>query len=53
MLLQRPCCPSGLVTVFLDALWSYIREVMAPFKFDGEHEIALHAVQENWATSHS
>ena len=37
--------------VFLGTLWSSIKEVKAPFMFDVEHEIALHAIQVNWAPS--
>ena len=39
------------MTVFLGMLWSPIKEVKAPFLFDVEHEIALHAMQLNRASS--
>ena len=39
------------MTVFLGTLWSSIKEVKAPFMFDVEHGIALHAMQVNWAAS--
>ena len=32
-------------------LWSSIKEVKAPFVFDGEHRIAVHAMQWNQASS--
>ena len=44
-------CPSRLVTVFFGTLWSYIKQIKAPYMFDGEHGIALHAMQGNWASS--
>ena len=40
------------MTVFLGTLWCSIKEVKAPFLFDGEPGIALHAVQKNRASSH-
>ena len=43
--------PSILVTVLLGTLWSSIKEVKAPFVFDGEHGIALQAMQWNRALS--
>ena len=43
---------SRLVTVFLGTLWSSIKEVKAPFMFDMEHGIALHAMPVNQASSH-
>ena len=48
-LLQRP---SNLVTVFLGSLLSSIKEVKAHFVFDGEHAVALHAMQGNQASFH-
>ena len=30
-------CPSKLVTVFLGTLWSSIKEIKAPYVFDGEY----------------
>ena len=38
--------------VILGTLWNAIREVKAPFVFDVEHGIALHAMQGNRASSH-
>ena len=51
VLLWSPQVPSRLVTVFLGSLWSSIKEVNAPFMFEGEHGIALHAMQGNRASS--
>ena len=42
-----------LVTVFLGTLWSSIKQIKAPYVFDWEQGIALHAMQGNWASSHS
>ena len=39
------------MTVSLGTLWSFIKEVNAPFVFDGEHEIALHVIQGYRASS--
>ena len=39
------------MTVFLGTLWSSIKQIKAPYAFDGEHGIALHAMQENQASS--
>ena len=50
-LLQRPQGPSRLLTVFLGTLWSSIKQVKAPYVFDGEHRISLHAMQGNHASS--
>ena len=50
-LLRCPQGPSRLVTVFWGNLWSSIKQVKAPYMFDGEHEIALHAVQGNRSSS--
>ena len=44
--------PSNLVTAFLGSLWSSIKEVKAHFVFDGEHAVALHAMQGNQASFH-
>ena len=41
------------MTVFLGTLWSSIKEVKAPYVFDGEHGNSLQAVQENWTSSRS
>ena len=40
------------MTVFLGTLSTSIKEVKAPFEFDVEHGILLHALQWNWASSH-
>ena len=45
MFQQRHQCPSRLVTVFLGTLWSSIKQIKAPYSFDWEHGIALHAVK--------
>ena len=50
-LLRLPQCPSKLVTVFLGTLCSSIKQVKAPYVFDGEHGIALHTLQGNQASS--
>ena len=34
-------------------LWSSIKQVKAPYMFDGEHRIALHAMHGNQASSRS
>ena len=39
------------MTAFSGTLWSSIKEVKAPFMFDGEHGIALHAMQGTRASS--
>ena len=39
------------MTVFLGTLWSSIKQIKAPYVFDWEHEIALQAMQGNWASS--
>ena len=44
-------CSSRLVTVFLGTLWCSIKKIEAPYVFDWEHGIALHAMQGNLATS--
>ena len=41
------------MTVFLGTLWSYIKKINAPYVFDGEHGISLHAMQGNKASSGS
>ena len=41
------------MTGFLGTLWSSIKQVKAPYVFDGEHGIALHAIQGNRASSYS
>ena len=37
--------------MFLGTLWSSIKQVKAPYVFDGEHGSALHAMQGNRASS--
>ena len=44
-------CPSRLVRVFLGTLWSSINEIKAPYVFDWEHGVALHAVHGNRPSS--
>ena len=39
------------MTVFVGTLWSSIKEIKAPYMFDFEHEIALHAMQGNRSSS--
>ena len=39
------------MTMFLGTLCSSIKQVKAPYVFDGEHGIALHAMLGNWASS--
>ena len=46
-------CPSRLLTVFLGTLWSSVKQIKAPYVFDGEHGIALHVIQGNRASSPS
>ena len=53
VLLWCPQGPSRLVTVFLGTLWRSMKEVKTPYAFDGEHGIAVHAMQGNRASSHS
>ena len=40
------------MTVFLETLWGFTKEVKPPFMFDVEFGIALEAMQGNWASSH-
>ena len=40
-------CSSRLVTVFLGTLWCSIKKIEAPYMFDWEYGIALHAMQGN------
>ena len=44
-------CPSRLVTMFLGTLWRSSQQIKAPYVFDWEHGIALHAVQGDRASS--
>ena len=39
------------MTLFLGILWSSIKQIKAPYLLDWEHEIALHAMQGNQASS--
>ena len=43
-------CSSRFVTVFLGTLWCSIKKIEAPYMFDWEYGIALHAMQENRAS---
>ena len=40
-------CSSRLVRVFLGSLWCSIKKIEAPYVFDWENGIALHAMQGN------
>ena len=42
-------CSSRFVTVFLGTLWCSIMKIEAPYMFDWEYGIALHAMQGNRA----
>ena len=42
---------SRFVTVFLGTLWCSIKKIEAPYLFDWEQEIALHAMQGNRSSS--
>ena len=44
-------CSSRFMTVFLGTLWCSIKKMEAPYIFDWEYGIALHAVQGNRASS--
>ena len=44
-------CSSRFVTVFLGTLWCSIKKIEAPYLFDWEYGIALHAKQGNQALS--
>ena len=39
------------MTVFLGTLWSSFKQIVAPYVFDWENAIALHAMQGNRASS--
>ena len=43
-------CSSRFVTVILGILWCSIKKIEAPYVFDWEYGIALHAVQWNRAS---
>ena len=42
-------CSSRFVTLFLGTLWCSIKKIKAPYMFDWEYGIALHAMQGNRA----
>ena len=44
-------CSSRFVTVFLGTPWCSIKKIEAPYVFDWEYGIALHAMQGNRASS--
>ena len=43
-------CSSRFVTVFLVTLWCSIKKIEAPYMFDWEYGIVLHAMQGNRAS---
>ena len=43
-------CSFRFVTVFLGTLWCSIKKIEAPYVFDSEYGIALHAMQGNRAS---
>ena len=43
-------CSSRFVSVFLGTLWCSIKKIQAPYGFDWENGIALHAMQGNRAS---
>ena len=43
-------CSSCFVTVFLGSLWCSIKKIEAPYVFDWENGISLHAMQGNLAS---
>ena len=43
-------CSSHFVTMFLGTLWCSIKKIEAPYMFDWENGIALHAMQGNRAS---
>ena len=43
-------CSSRFVTVFLGTLWCFIKKIEAPYLFDWENGIDLHAMQGNRAS---
>ena len=43
-------CSSRFMTVFLGTLWCYVKKIEAPYVFDWEYGIALHAMQGNRAS---
>ena len=46
-------CSCRFVTVFLGTLWCSIKKIEAPYVFDWEYGISLHAMQGNRASSPS
>ena len=40
-------CSSRFVTVFLGTIWCSIKKIKAPYVFDWENRIALHAMEGN------
>ena len=44
---EVPQCSSRFVTVFLGTLWCSIKKIEAPYMFDWEYGIALHAMLGN------
>ena len=52
LLLRLHQSPSRLVTLFLGALWSSVKQIKAPYVFDWEYGIALEALQGNTGSSH-
>ena len=49
--LRRHQCPSRIVREFWGTLFSSIKQIKAPYLFDWEQGIALHAMQRNRASS--
>ena len=47
---EKHQCSSRFVTVFLVSLWCFIKKIEAPYMFDWENGIALHAMQGNRAS---
>ena len=43
-------CSCRFLTVFLETLWCSIKKIEAPYVFDWEYGIALHAMQGNRAS---
>ena len=43
-------CSSRFVTVFMGTLWCSMKKIEAPYMFDWEYRIALHAMQGNPAS---
>ena len=50
-LLRQHLCSSSLVSVLFWTLWSSVKQIEAPYVFDWENRIALHAMQGNRASS--